>query len=436
MGLPLFRIFYSTTFTILTLLLIGLVLITPGDTIYQAYRDRQYYYISVIGGAYVLTFISAILIYASRLYTNRVVLAGIPKTWIPVEKGDVSKRVWRVIADGLTRSTMISFKVRPRNTKDEEASPILDNLGLHLRRNSLSREASHRGQDGLSYALPALPSWGLIAHDGWSSPSSDDLPNLQYEPVIVELPHLIEAKAVSLAPPDPAYPSAVTPDGLEAPVFIPDARVVESLQRPVGMGLRDYILYLTNMDLIEPPSLGAKFLAIYENARFSGLELTEYEFRTLMGVFAEILRNMKGLDSNILENLLSQDLSASSGSQRGDVRSVSTRSERLETHQVTQIYERNSFASTRSRSESRGTVRTPRSYGLPQESDMSFNAAAAPSSPHILRTTSGTSLSPSPSMGSSKASMRSSSSVIRLAEARTPLDLPYTITVTRTESPK
>src|SRR6202012_4516440 len=81
----------------------------------------------------------------------------------------------------------------------------------------------------------AEPTWGPIAHPGWSSPGSQDLPHLQYATVIAELADLIEERAVRLAPSDPG----AAPDSDGTP--FPDERVVGILQRPADMGLREYI---------------------------------------------------------------------------------------------------------------------------------------------------------------------------------------------------
>ncbi len=417
MHLPLFRIFYSTTFTILTLILIVLLLITPADTIYQAYNNHQFYYLSVIGGAYLLTLLSAIVIYASRLYANRSVLAGIPKTWIPVEEGDVGKKVRRMILEGLQRSASIAYDARPRNMRQEEPSETSSGLPIDRRVDTSRNEIRHTRQ----YSTPpqTKPSWGPITHPGWTSPSSLDLPNLHFEPVILELPHLIEAKAVSLAPPDSAFlPEPGSTDG-PAPVIIPDARVVELIQRPATMGLRDYLSYLATLNLINPLHLGAEFLALYEQARFSGSPLTETEFRALMGVFAKILRGMKEIDQAILADLLANNEEGLSH----DPDHVSNSSSAMDEEDVDS--ELKTFED-RSRSGSEGTIRTAPSFLTNQRRATSNKSMATPGLPHKP---SETSLKRIRTAGSSTTSTRSTSSVIRLAEARGPLDLPYTITI-------
>jgi hypothetical protein len=281
----LFRVFYSTTYTVVFLVLVAYILLTPSDTIYQAYKSGRYVDIFVIAGVYVLTALIAILIYASRLYTNRSVLQSIPKTYMPIEKEDLpTKAVTRMIADALARSAVIAYEAQPRVPKPEDSSPTAS-----ARISALS--------PSVNKVPNAEPTWGHIAHPGWSSPASPDLPNLQYATVIAELADLIEARAVSLAPSDPLAPPNV--DGTP----MPDERVVEILQRPAEMGLREYMGQLIELQVVKDTFLAHEFLNLYERARFAPDPLTEVEFRALMGIFAEILRGMTGLDPLILAEI-------------------------------------------------------------------------------------------------------------------------------------
>lgn len=228
-----FRIFYTTFYTLLLILLIALLLITPGDAIRQALNNSQLYNVFVIAGCYLLTVILAFLIYASRLYTTRSVLAAIPKTWIPIEKGDVGKSVRKMVVESLASSAIIAWNARPRIDETSTETEM---------------------------------KWD-IRHDGWSSPAGD-MQHIQYMEVILELPHLIEAKAVSLTP---------------------------SLRRENGP-LREYIAYLVDLDVI-PES---EFINAYERARFAGVALSDVEFAELMGLFAELLRSMRPADPALL----------------------------------------------------------------------------------------------------------------------------------------
>lgn len=354
----LFRIFYSTFFTILNIFTLALLLITPADAVHQALSNNQLYNVFAIGGCFVLTLLLAIVIYASRLYTNRSILAAIPKTWVPVEKGDVGKSVRKMIVESLSRSAVIAWDARPRidshvgmapateqekaNKKCAEGKEKQSAVCKLLRK---KRAVPEKDERRISI-VPHAAVWGEITHDGWSPPNSPDLPNLQFVTVILELPHLIEAKAVLLAPPDPT--STTSPP-------MPDLRAVELLQRPAAMVLRDYIAHLTTLGVLSPSAPVNLFLSAYETSRFSQKPITEPKFRELMRLFADILRNMIALDPGILDKLDDEDdgeekESEGQSSIDGDTSSNSTPDTRslASSHSGT----------LRSRSGSEGTIRT------------------------------------------------------------------------------
>ncbi|KAL8956431.1 MAG: hypothetical protein Q9193_006054, partial [Seirophora villosa] len=290
MHIPFFRIFYSTTFTVLAVITAVLLLLTPGNLVYEAFRYRRITSIFIVASVYVLTLIVAVLLYASRLYTNRRALVHIPKDWSPLKEGDVENKVRKLVADKLEEVTVIAYKSRPRDlSKDNQqgaphdrGGPQQDNVQV-IRPGALESERPPE----------KIPPWGIISHPGWSAPSSSDLPNLEFNPVISELANLIEAKAVSLAPPDPLYDPTI--DASDPP--LPDALVVELLQRPATMGLRGYIAHLDTLGMINRPELLPPFLTLYERARFSGNPLSEKDFRHLMAMFADMLRGLKALDA-------------------------------------------------------------------------------------------------------------------------------------------
>ena len=384
----------------------------------------------------------AVLIWLTRWWTNKQVLKSIPKAYIPVEKGDVNKKVRKMIVAGLHRSAVIAWDARPRPenesgvaiskpgnresfvlaTKDEE-----DNSGKPQAANKKKKKDSKSDKNGHVVNIPpAEPVWGEISHNGWSSPTSMDLPNLQFITVILELPHLIEARAVSLAPPDP--------DLLTDPPTL-DVRAATLLQRPVSMGLRDYISHLSSIGVIDAPALATDFLAAYEHARFSGRVLSEAQFRQLMKQFADLLRGMKTLASSVLEQLeVDEDGSEVDGDSISAYTSQSHRSA--------------SNASVRSIASkaSQGTVQTPSSRMIatnatPTRGYTFSTAPATPATPRSRRQ--GPSRSPSlnffarsrqpytGSTGSSASSLRSTSqgSVIRLSRRDEGSHLPYTLTI-------
>ncbi|KIX96282.1 uncharacterized protein Z520_08060 [Fonsecaea multimorphosa CBS 102226] len=279
-----FRIFYSTSFTAVFLILTIVIAVTPADTIYESYKRRRLIDIFLIAGDYVVTALLAVLIYASRLYTNRSVLKDIPKTYMPIEKEDLpGKRVHKLIQECLEKSAVIAYQARPRSRRIEH-----DTINIGTRMLALTN--THTNTDP-----NAEPSWGKVAHPGWSSPASKELPGLEYCTVVDELIDLIEAKAVSLAPINPHIEPG--PDG--APM--PDPRVIDQLARSGNKGMRAYLQYLIDIGVVPDNSLVVAFLAAYERARFSSEPLSDEDFDSLMRMFAELLRNMSPVDVEMLD---------------------------------------------------------------------------------------------------------------------------------------
>ncbi len=229
----------------------------------------------------------------------------------------------------LRRSAIIAWDCRPRDVRgeagiaeEEEEEEAFSN-GPERTNSAESRKEKERQKNkpqqkkGHHHAHKAIiiplstksPPWGRVSHPGWASPASPDLPNLKYSNVICELPNLIEAKAVSLAPPDPAIDNNASqyPDNVPS---LPDAQIVALLQRPRAMGLREYLGRLAEFGLLNPPSLGQVFLAQYEHARFSTSSLTETRFRDIMAVFADILNGMTAVDPVAIEEARAQSISS------------------------------------------------------------------------------------------------------------------------------
>lgn len=311
----------------------------------------------------------------------------------------------RVVEEGLNRSAIIAFQARPRNVSDESSEP------------------DHDAE--LSIAADRPP-WGAVSHAGWSAPSSTDLPGLRYESVIEELPHLIEAKAVSLVPSKPVRgfidPSMTGDDDA------PDPRLVELLQRPSTMGLREYIAHLTSFGLINPPELGSEFLVIYEQSRFSSRPLFEDEFRALMGIFAEILRGMKELDYHYLQERGGFESRVDSESFIGPS-DEEGETDTLNSEQSIVHLRRERSADSSTWSSSFHSVHT-----APMEPDSSSPALARPTERYASRSLQSP-WSRSVSRARSIASQSSGGgSVIRLTRTRSPSELPYEIDLSRFNS--
>lgn len=352
----LFRIWYSTTYTVIFGILLVLLAVTPAETVYQSIRSDELQKIFVIGGVYVLTVLAILLVYSTRLYTNRSVLQAIPKPYIPIEDGEVGKLVRRMIVKKLRRSAVVAWDSMPREVRGEAG----DEDGQGPARAHHHSKRRHAFPATVIPVNPESPPWGHVAHPGWASPASPDLPNLQYSNVVNELPNLIEAKAVSLAPPDPALEDHAL--RIQETPMLPDAQIVALLQRPRTMGLRNYLARLSSFGLLNPPTLGPKFLSLYEYARFSTKCLTEHEFRDTMAVFTEILNGMTKLDPAVIDE-------ARAASSDNETRSLAPTV--------------SSFTSSQDSSRTGLPYRTPM---VDNCSEFSFEEHSSPNSPQTVRT--------------------------------------------------
>lgn len=240
-------------------------------------------------------------------------LGGIPAQYLMIERGEVPRKVRRIIEKGWRRSALVAWDSRPRDVSCEvregEADASISGTGEEdgsghdgsTRRHD-RRFLKGRRVDEITVlrADVALKAWGRISHPGWSPPDAatgrED--SVQYATVIVELPHLLEAKAVSLAPPEANLDPHRDLVDEEADI-VPDARIVAILQRPPGMGLRDYINHLASLSVLASPEEAELFLEQYEYARFSDKALTEQQFENLMAAFAILLSTMV-LDLDII----------------------------------------------------------------------------------------------------------------------------------------
>ncbi|KAI0384648.1 hypothetical protein F5Y04DRAFT_218426 [Hypomontagnella monticulosa] len=296
------RIAYTSAYVFLCLILAVLLLVVPGDFVRQVLGgSNQYINLIVTAIVFVLTVLIVLFVYALRLYVTRTVLASIPKTWIPVEKGDVTKEVRKMIAGDLGRSAAIAWAAHPKVPSPESRAASIEGAARDTMATDGNIKESRRSlqllrskppataEEQMGISLPPLrPVWGEIEHDGWGAPDSPDLANLQYSTVLSELPNLIEAKAVAQAPPDPD--SAADSSTL-------DADAVALLQRRPNMAMRDYVVHLMSIGVLSSSQNAFDFLDNYESARFSTRPLSNAHFRRLMHLFAELLRAMQPLDA-------------------------------------------------------------------------------------------------------------------------------------------
>ncbi|KAF2222031.1 hypothetical protein BDZ85DRAFT_264771 [Elsinoe ampelina] len=279
-SIPYLRVFYSTTYTSLFILELGLLGITPTALIYSAISERALQYIVIIGGVYVLVALLVLFIYSSRLYTNRTVLAALGKSYIPVEDGEVSKAVRKLIKSQLDRSAAVALECRPRNLA--EAGPII----VEDSDRSMQHDGEEKARIGrLAKIDPSIPPWGLVKHPGWSSPNPNETtltPHVFFMQIISELPNLLEARVVSLGGP---------------PRSSDRRAVIESeypgSQKPPLLGIREYLDYLDSEGAVMIPEAASDFIDRFENARFSGRPFSEHDFVGLTAAFADLLSNMQ-----------------------------------------------------------------------------------------------------------------------------------------------
>lgn len=279
---PLTKVLRSSLFLFLNLALLILLLTTPGDIIHQSITADRRYNIITVSGVFILTFIVVLVVYASRLYTNRSILASIPKKWIPIEQEDVGYKLWAMIQTGLLQSATVAYKARPRSLNgkpSEELKMPTEHTAQGSKATDENRSDSKDGEDATSGTMASVerPPWGPISHPGWSSPSASDIPNVQYCTVVAEIPNLIEARAVSIC-------ADGTNDDL-----------LELLSRRNSISLRAYLPFLASMGMLgkKDPEV-QQLVEIYEKARFSGVPLSEEEFRALTTSSAHLLQSMVG----------------------------------------------------------------------------------------------------------------------------------------------
>jgi hypothetical protein len=431
------RILYRSIYLFLYVVLCGLLLITPGDAIQRSVVNKQWYNIWIIASAYVITTLVVGFVYIVRLYVNRTVLASIPKSWVPTEKGDVKEAVYKIIGAGLSRSSAIAYAARPRVETSEEMMQdemlYEDEDEVRMREKLVSWNEQALDRDTPIPMPPHRPVWGTIEHCGWASPNSPDLPNLQYGTVISEIPNLIEAQALRLAPPDPNSQS-------DPPMLDPEA--AELLQRPPNMGLRDYFGHLATWGVVVMDETLADFLEKYEAARFSTKPTCDGRFRELMHLFAEILRSIQPLDPTVLDHLYEDEEEEEGGggggegmNERAAMESDIDNDAPAETNPSTpRSISRPSTASTQQSVQRRTRPRTntyrtaPNTPGSRRTLEMTSRNVGNNSFPQMRRTY--TSSQHSSAVSFRSKSSDGSGSVIRLADHGDANDLPYILTLT------
>ncbi|KAL8649372.1 MAG: hypothetical protein Q9226_005604 [Calogaya cf. arnoldii] len=218
------------------------------------------------------------------------------------------------------------------------------------------------------------------------------------------------------------------------------------------MNLRSYISHLTALGMLTQSTLTTQFLSLYERSRFSGHPISEQDFRTLMALFADILRNLQPLhpsviqqirnenndddmDSNLNYDNENQGHDAASSNDAASFKSNNTVQHTPHPERYYTPRPERYFLSSGSEAGSEGTVQTApsqpnlsrRELSRTVSSSKGFRVDAASQSRSSLQSELRAGLRMKKSTSRSLRSQESQGSVIRLAEARTELDLPYTI---------
>lgn len=444
----LWRITYHSLYYFLSLILLLLLCVTPADAIRQSIINEQRFHILTLIICLSVTLAAVICIYFFRLYVMRTALAGIPRPYIPIEKGDVRKSVRKVIAYGLSRSAAIAFESRPRvlptrpptaNMEGEGNGELQKEKKRTLGIFPLKKAATTEERMGITLP-PHSAVWGEIEHNGWASPNSPDLPNLQYSTVIQELPNLIEAKALTLVPPP-------LQSELGQPILYPEA--VGLLERQENLGLRQYLAHLAQLGVLAASRTTADFLSSYEYARYSTRPISNARFRELMHLFAEILRTMQPIDPQIFA---SADDSTSISTESDDIDDDAPRKSCPSTPGGSLHRQRSNATSSTNTSSNASQIRRPvLKVRHSSQGTWAGTYRTAPTTPKSRRTA----VTPSPtssvntfaqsrplydvgaeiSGSSSNVSLGSSGfsgSVIRLSEGLGASDLPYVLNLAET----
>jgi hypothetical protein len=330
---------YRFSYGVLLTVLIILLLITPADLIIKTFaspgppgaseaairslRVRIILVVVIISGAAAVV---SLFIYSLRVWESRRLIASLPRDNVirnhvknkrlASEKGIKSKKEkdWEfMVRQCRERSAKIAFMGWPR--PDTEAGQDVQHDGWSAPKSYIPAGDNHK------------------ANDAAAPKTNEALDETRFEDVVLELPNLIEAKAVSSVSPF-SVSAATTPaagnsghadankleEQLEEDQL--DREVLETaLSRSRDQGLREYLAMLSDLGVLKTsPDLVITFLGQYEQARFSGVTLSLKEFETLMRLGGEILRGLSRLSTQekiaLLETLGSSDSFASRSTSR------------------------------------------------------------------------------------------------------------------------
>lgn len=105
-------ILYRASLLLLLAVFIGLLVVTPIDTILQSQSSGQFWNVIIIVVAYAITVVIALILYATRLVKTRRSLSDIPRRFIP-RKDDLPKESGKLIEQELDRCLDIVNQTLP-----------------------------------------------------------------------------------------------------------------------------------------------------------------------------------------------------------------------------------------------------------------------------------------------------------------------------------
>ncbi|KAK9459128.1 uncharacterized protein V1516DRAFT_681041 [Lipomyces oligophaga] len=195
----------------------GFVIVTPADLISQARRKDQEYNEIIVIATYLVTGGISGLLALSRLYQVRLLMADIPKRFVP-GRHELPPSCANAIESELQRCEKIRAKLLPVNTVEHAGMP---------------------------------PPWN----------EGRNFPHVPYVEVIIKSLSLLEGKACGVSP---------------------------MLKRKPNMSVRDYVFFLQEYMSLDD-EIVRKFVAEYEDARFSEVPIELDQFKDIMKTFTLLM---------------------------------------------------------------------------------------------------------------------------------------------------
>ncbi|KAK9477724.1 hypothetical protein V1514DRAFT_333240 [Lipomyces japonicus] len=276
------RVLYRISLYFLLMFTFLFVLVTPADMIVQAIRNRQDYKVIIVGTTFVNICVVGLILYASRLYDVRMALADVPKRYVPGQEHDLPRSSAVLIEHELRRCSMIRAQI-------EQPAEWVSHPGLPPPPAPSTKNTTHYANN-----VNSDDNNNNNKNTTISTASKFDFPEVPYVEVLIESARLLEEKANSLHLWLPGHRRNA---GLRQEQQREQGAKQPGKDNPInsgsgGMSFRDYVAELSNHVQLDT-DLAARFVQGYERARFSGISLTEWEFKELMRTFMGLIRSIE-----------------------------------------------------------------------------------------------------------------------------------------------